>query len=72
MSSEDAYKGYSKPARKQVVSHFKTDLSDLERSEQGLPLADKDTLSTLKEAKYTGKGAIRCLERMFATNEDEI
>jgi hypothetical protein len=72
MSSEDAYRSDSKSIQSMVVLHFKTDLSDLEQLGQGLPLADKDTHSPLKEAKYTGKGAIRRLERVFAANEDEI
>jgi len=72
MSSEDTYKGDSKSIQSLVVSHFKKDLSDLAQSEQNLPLLDKAALSPLKEAKYTAKGAIRRLERMFAANEDEI
>ena len=72
MSSEDTYKGDSKSIQSLVVSHLKTNLSNLAQSEQGLPLLGKNTQSPLKEAKYTAKGAIRRLERMFAANEDEI
>lgn len=72
MSSEDTYKGDSKSIQNLVVSHFKKDLSDLAQSEQGLPPLGKNTQSPPKEAKYTAKGAIRRLERMFAANEDEI
>ena len=72
MSSEDTYKGDSKSIQSLVVSHFKKDLSDLAQSEQGLPPLGKNTQSPLKEAKYTAKGAIRRLERMFAAGEDEI
>ncbi len=70
MSSEDTYKGDSKSIQSLVVSHFKKDLSNLAQSEQGLPLLDKE--SPLTEAKYTAKGALRRLERMFAADEDEI
>jgi hypothetical protein len=72
MSSEDTYKGDSKSIQSQVVSQFKTVLSDLTQSKQSLPLLDKDTPPPLREAKYTAKGAIRRLERMFAAGEDEI
>lgn len=72
MSSEETYRDYSKSARSQVVSRLKTDLPDLAQSEQDLPVMVKDTPSPLREAKYTGKGAIRRLERMFAADEDEI
>jgi len=72
MSSEETYKGNSKSVRSLALSPLKTDLPDTAQSEQDLPPMIKDAPSPLREAKYTGKGAIRRLERMFAADEDEI